>query len=480
MNYHHLTIEERCCIREFYKKGLSYTWGSGHTSCTASATCANCGDVKSEAGTVSRNSYYAATCTEAERWDYKATFSSFTSKSCPDWHYGESATGHSYGSTSYTWGSGHTSCTASATCANCGDVKTEVGTVEVNNSYSATCTSAARKDYRATFSTFASKVCPDYHYTGSSLGHNYTSKTTSSTYLKSDATCTSAAVYYYKCSRCTSKGSSTYTYGSALGHNPVCNNDGYAASCTAAGKTDSYSCSRCGVTTTSSSTLAALGHNYTYSYASSSTCMAKCTRCSASSAGAHSQAIVSASAATCTTAAKYNYKCSKCNGTWTSTSGSALGHDYSSKTTTSTYLRASATCTSAASYYYKCSRCTAKGSFTYTYGSSLGHSYSSKSTSSTYLKSSATCTSAAVYYYKCSRCTSKGSSTYIYGSSLGHNWVSDGSIYASGNYIPRYKCSRCGDTTTTRSRAALATYQETMLCADAQYVTSKKRQKIIL
>ena len=24
MNYHHLTIEERCCIREFYKKGLSY------------------------------------------------------------------------------------------------------------------------------------------------------------------------------------------------------------------------------------------------------------------------------------------------------------------------------------------------------------------------------------------------------------------------------------------------------------------------
>ena len=24
MNYHHLTIEERCCIRKFYKKGFSY------------------------------------------------------------------------------------------------------------------------------------------------------------------------------------------------------------------------------------------------------------------------------------------------------------------------------------------------------------------------------------------------------------------------------------------------------------------------
>ena len=24
MNYKHLTIEERCCLREYYKKGFSY------------------------------------------------------------------------------------------------------------------------------------------------------------------------------------------------------------------------------------------------------------------------------------------------------------------------------------------------------------------------------------------------------------------------------------------------------------------------
>ena len=24
MNYHHLTIEERCCIRKYYKDGISY------------------------------------------------------------------------------------------------------------------------------------------------------------------------------------------------------------------------------------------------------------------------------------------------------------------------------------------------------------------------------------------------------------------------------------------------------------------------
>ncbi len=52
------------------------------------------------------------------------------------------------------------------------------------------------------------------------VGHSFTTKDTSSTYLKSSATCTEAAVYYYRCSRegCTAKGTETYTYGDALGH----------------------------------------------------------------------------------------------------------------------------------------------------------------------------------------------------------------------------------------------------------------------
>lgn len=52
----------------------------------------------------------------------------------------------------------------------------------------------------------------------SALGHDFTETVVSDTYLKSSATCTSPAVYYYKCSRCTTKGTSTYTSGSALGH----------------------------------------------------------------------------------------------------------------------------------------------------------------------------------------------------------------------------------------------------------------------
>jgi len=55
--------------------------------------------------------------------------------------------------------------------------------------------------------------------------HNTPQQDVSATYLKSAATCTEAAVYYHKCKYCGGKMSSTYTYGSALGHtytNGVC------------------------------------------------------------------------------------------------------------------------------------------------------------------------------------------------------------------------------------------------------------------
>jgi len=109
---------------------------------------------------------------------------------------------------------------------------------------------------------------------------------------------------------------------------------------------------------------------------------------------------------------------------YTCEQGNPDGHDFTSQTATSTYLKSAATCTTPAVYYYKCSRCTVAGTSTYTSGSSLGHDYTSKTATSTYLKSAATCTTSAVYYYKCSRCTVAGTSTYTSGSSLGHNYTS--------------------------------------------------------
>lgn len=64
----------------------------------------------------------------------------------------------------------------------------------------------------------------------SATGHSYDKQNTNAKYLKSAATCTEPAVYYYSCS-CGEKGSKTFTYGDALGHkfkNGTCTTCGVA------------------------------------------------------------------------------------------------------------------------------------------------------------------------------------------------------------------------------------------------------------
>lgn len=51
-----------------------------------------------------------------------------------------------------------------------------------------------------------------------SCTHSFTVKNTDSKYLKSAATCSSAATYYYSCSKCGEKGTTTFKSGSALSH----------------------------------------------------------------------------------------------------------------------------------------------------------------------------------------------------------------------------------------------------------------------
>ena len=52
---------------------------------------------------------------------------------------------------------------------------------------------------------------------GQSHNHSYTNRVESSAYLKTPATCTSGAVYYYSCS-CGAKGTSTFVIGNGAGH----------------------------------------------------------------------------------------------------------------------------------------------------------------------------------------------------------------------------------------------------------------------
>ena len=48
--------------------------------------------------------------------------------------------------------------------------------------------------------------------------HDFSKKTATEQYLKTAATCTQAAQYYYACSICGAAGTSTYEYGEANGH----------------------------------------------------------------------------------------------------------------------------------------------------------------------------------------------------------------------------------------------------------------------
>lgn len=72
----------------------SYTWNQTDdvdtTSCVGSATC-SCTYKKEKDGTVSINNYYAGTCQDQEKWDYKAVFddSTFTTQVSSGWRYGD-------------------------------------------------------------------------------------------------------------------------------------------------------------------------------------------------------------------------------------------------------------------------------------------------------------------------------------------------------------------------------------------------------
>ena len=130
-----------------------------------------------------------------------------------------------------------------------------------------------------------------------------------------------------------------------------------------------------------------------------------------------------ASAGNCTTAATYYYKCSKCGGKGSNTwEGSVGGHSFTSRTATDAYLRTAGSCIEDKTYYYKCANCSASSygnGNTYWTHTKGAHNYTGKNNK--YLHTAGTCTQLWTYYYDCVNCGGKGTSTYTdgYGD---HNW----------------------------------------------------------
>ena len=276
----------------------------------------------------------------------------------------------------------------------------------------ATCTASAVYYYDC--SRCDTHSTTDTYSYGDPLGHDFTEKVTDATHLKSAATCTEAAVYYYDCSRCdTHSTADTYSYGDPLGHNftEKLVDDAHlksAATCTESA-VYYYDCSRCDTHSTDKTFESGdpLGHDFTEKLVDD----------------AHLK-----SGATCTEAAVYYYDCSRCDmhsADKTFTDGNPLGHSYTKEDTGADHLKSAATCTEDAVYYKSCERCGKNGTEAFIAAdTALGHSYTKEDTGATHLKSATTCTEDAVYYKSCERCGKNGTETFnAVGTALGHDFT---------------------------------------------------------
>ena len=225
----------------------------------------------------------------------------------------------------------------------------------------------------------------------SALDHDFTEKLVDDAHLKSAATCTASAVYYYDCSRCdTHSTADTYSYGDPL------------------------------------------GHDFTEKLVDD----------------AHLK-----SAATCTEAAVYYYDCSRCDmhsADKTFTDGDPLGHSYTKEDTGADHLKSAATCTEDAVYYKSCERCGKNGTETFIAAdTALGHSYTREDTGAAHLKSGATCTEDAVYYKSCERCAENSSETFTAaGTALGHDFAGQPYLHDETGHWQTCKRDGCDVTST--------------------------------
>ena len=156
--------------------------------------------------------------------------------------------------------------------------------------------------------------------------HNFNQKNTSETYLKSAATCTKKAVYYYSCT-CGEKGAETFESGDLAAHS-------YKTEWSKDSTKHWHECSVCGNKKDEAA--------HTPGAAATETTPQTCTTCG------------------------YVIK-------------EAIGHvhSYTEKNTDAKYLKSAATCTAKAVYYYSCS-CGEKGTATFESGETLAHTWETK------------------------------------------------------------------------------------------------------
>ena len=245
--------------------------------------------------------------------------------------------------------------------------------------------------------------------------HNFNQKNTSETYLKSAATCTKKAVYYYSCT-CGEKGTETFESGDLAAHN-------YKTEWSKDNTKHWHECSVCGDKKDEAAhTDANNDHN--------------CDICGKKMSDHTGGTKTCKDKATCTICgqkygdlAAHNYK--------TEWSKDSTKHWHECSVCGNKKDEAAHTPGAAATETTP-QTCTTCG---YVIKEAIGHVHSctEKNTDAKYLKSAATCTAKAVYYYSCS-CGEKGTETFESGETLAHTWETK---WANNDSKHWHECTVC-------------------------------------
>ncbi len=255
--------------------------------------------------------------------------------------------------------------------------------------------------------------------------HVYDLKIAEEKYLKSEATCTKPAEYYFSCKCGDYTKDSSFTSGNALGHK--WDNGTVTKEATEDEEgVKTYHCTRTGCNETKTEAIPKLPHTHSYTLKVTDSKYLK-------------------SAASCTKPAEYYFSC-KC-GDYTKdssfTSGNALGHKWDNGTVTK-----EATEDEEGVKTYHCTRTGCNETKTEAIPKlPHTHSYTLQVAESKYLKSAATCTKPAVYYYSCKCGEFTKSKTFESGEALGHKW-DNGTVTKEATEeeegLLTYHCTRTG------------------------------------
>lgn len=330
------------------------------------------------------------------------------------------------------------------------------------------------------------------------LGHDFTKTLLHKDLIATDATCTTDAKYYYMCTRCSVKGTSTWVaYGTALGHtwvetNTDADNLAVAGNCVTAPWYWKI-CGVCGVKGTEKFQSGTPNENHIggtrieyeqieddYNEHCVETVCSTCSAVLSTENAVHQTednltcylckfeihvcdykekkptALYLAYPVTCTTPALYYFACEEPNctkhGVQTYDHGEALGHSYALENTIQP------TCTSTGISEYECNRywedpttgnrvdCDSEYSTTIP---ELGHQFTSSVVDNRYLARAANCKNPASYYLSCAReCGAHGESVFTSGTANASNHF--GTVISGGtaNVCAKYSC--CGATSSNK------------------------------